>query len=401
MAAPKKIFEFAEKAKEQITGDENLYIPIPGTNYRVKLSTLLAWLQEQGMDGLWQVTGTGENTVLEAVPEAPIKITAPEATNKQLAALAIDATGKVQKISALEFITLTDAAEVDWDMNDGPFAQVTLGGNRELVITNPKPGAVVFVVNQDVTGGRQLTFPAGSKYIMGFSINPQGESQTVVTGFYNGTGWLWTSGDYTNTIQPSGVVDVVSDQTINGAKTFGSIPILPTSNPTTDNQAVRKKYVDDTFVDKSTDQTVNGIKTFGSIPVLPASNPTTDNQAVRKKYADDTFLTVAAATAGYLPMFANVILITQNTEINSGNQATYRGAVLLVNSTYTITFGTGLSAGFQCVIIRWGTGEVTIAQNGTTVYSEDSKKRINTRYGAASIVRVGTNELVLMGNLKT
>lgn len=33
-------------------------------------------------------------------------------------------------------------------------------------------------------------------------------------------------------------------------------------------------------------QTINGVKTFGSIPVLPASDPTTDNQAVRKAYAD-------------------------------------------------------------------------------------------------------------------
>ena len=33
-------------------------------------------------------------------------------------------------------------------------------------------------------------------------------------------------------------------------------------------------------------ETVQGVKTFGSIPVLPASNPTTDNQAVRKAYVD-------------------------------------------------------------------------------------------------------------------
>lgn len=32
--------------------------------------------------------------------------------------------------------------------------------------------------------------------------------------------------------------------------------------------------------------TLNGIKTFGSIPVLPASNPTTNNQATRKAYVD-------------------------------------------------------------------------------------------------------------------
>lgn len=43
------------------------------------------------------------------------------------------------------------------------------------------------------------------------------------------------------------------------------------------------------------DQTVAGIKTFSSIPVLPASNPTTDNQAVRKAYVDARF----AATEVY------------------------------------------------------------------------------------------------------
>ena len=40
------------------------------------------------------------------------------------------------------------------------------------------------------------------------------------------------------------------------------------------------------FVDKVSDETINGIKTFGSIPILPASNPTTDNQATRKAYVD-------------------------------------------------------------------------------------------------------------------
>jgi len=41
-------------------------------------------------------------------------------------------------------------------------------------------------------------------------------------------------------------------------------------------------------------QTIADVKTFSSIPVLPASDPTTDNQAVRKKYADDTFLKLTA-----------------------------------------------------------------------------------------------------------
>jgi hypothetical protein len=36
-------------------------------------------------------------------------------------------------------------------------------------------------------------------------------------------------------------------------------------------------------------QTIAGIKTFSSIPVGPASNPTSDNQLARKKYVDDHY----------------------------------------------------------------------------------------------------------------
>jgi len=36
----------------------------------------------------------------------------------------------------------------------------------------------------------------------------------------------------------------------------------------------------------SGNETIAGVKTFSSIPVLPASDPTTDNQAVRKAFVD-------------------------------------------------------------------------------------------------------------------
>ena len=52
------------------------------------------------------------------------------------------------------------------------------------------------------------------------------------------------------------------------------------------------------FVNTTEAQSIAGIKTFSSIPVLPASNPTTDNQAVRKAYTDTTFLAVTAKAAG-------------------------------------------------------------------------------------------------------
>jgi len=50
------------------------------------------------------------------------------------------------------------------------------------------------------------------------------------------------------------------NETINGTKTFGTIPELPASNPTTDNQAARKAYVDSkassVVVPKTADETV-------------------------------------------------------------------------------------------------------------------------------------------------
>src|SRR3990167_10698259 len=53
-----------------------------------------------------------------------------------------------------------------------------------------------------------------------------------------------------------------------------------------------QQIADDTGVVHTTgDESVGGVKTFTSIPVLPASDPTTDNQATRKAYVDGKFNT--------------------------------------------------------------------------------------------------------------
>ena len=56
--------------------------------------------------------------------------------------------------------------------------------------------------------------------------------------WYNGSNWV---DDTPNT---AGLVALTGAQTIAGVKTFSSIPVLPASNPTAANQAVRKAYVD-------------------------------------------------------------------------------------------------------------------------------------------------------------
>lgn len=66
-------------------------------------------------------------------------------------------------------------------------------------------------------------------------------------------------------------VQLTGDQTIAGVKTLSSIPILPASDPTTDNQAVRKAYIDN-VVRTTGDQTIDGIKTFSKQPVMTLGN---------------------------------------------------------------------------------------------------------------------------------
>lgn len=51
------------------------------------------------------------------------------------------------------------------------------------------------------------------------------------------------------------------------------------------------------FVNTTGTQTVAGVKTFSSIPVLPATDPTTENQAVRKGFADGAYLGISAKAA--------------------------------------------------------------------------------------------------------
>jgi hypothetical protein len=61
--------------------------------------------------------------------------------------------------------TLSDAAEIQWDLANGN-GVVTLGGDRELQVpTNMTAGAMYWLkVVQDATGGRELSFEQGYKF---------------------------------------------------------------------------------------------------------------------------------------------------------------------------------------------------------------------------------------------
>ena len=116
-----------------------------------------------------------------------------------------------------------------------------------------------------------------------------------------------------------------------------------------------KLKVDNLFAKLSGDQTINGVKSFGSIPVLPNSDPTTDNQAARKKYVDDK--------AGSIQP-PNTHLLSAPTERNTTSTAYIKLKDIQINKsgTYNVTFSLK------------GPGYGKIYKNGSALGAEQSEQ---------------------------
>jgi len=97
------------------------------------------------------------------------------------------------------------------------------------------------------------------------------------------------------------------------------------------------------------DQTIDGVKTFDSIPVLPGTDPTQDNQSARKAYVDQ------------MKPLSNVIFCWNGiTDAHAGNRVLYRGGLIRPNIYNVGTdyefFGIyrGEGAGFtQVLATKW------------------------------------------------
>jgi hypothetical protein len=76
-------------------------------------------------------------------------------------------------------------------------------------------------------------------------------------------------------------------------------------------------------------------------------------------------------------------------------------AILSCNGTITLTIPQNLDSEFNCRVLRYGTGEITIANvAGVIIISPNSYKRITAQYDMITITRVANNTYVLSGALK-
>lgn len=119
------------------------------------------------------------------------------------------------------------------------------------------------------------------------------------------------------------------------------------------------------------DVTIGGTKTFSTIPVLPASNPTTDNQAVRKAYVDSQVsgintgvMSVAAGTGTTVGGTATnrTVNVTYGTAANTAAQGNDARIVNATPNTRTITAGDGLSGGGTLAADRTLTVDSTVVR---------------------------------------
>lgn len=90
----------------------------------------------------------------------------------------------------------------------------------------------------------------------------------------------------------SDAVKLTTDQSIDGVKTFTSVPIVTTA-PTASGHLVNKTYADtkqnsSTAVNTTSAQSITGVKTFNSSPIVPTATTTT--QAANKGNVDNAIL---------------------------------------------------------------------------------------------------------------
>jgi hypothetical protein len=99
-------------------------------------------------------------------------------------------TGTVSIAGNMLSQTLTDAATVNWNMNSGQIATVTLAGNRTMAApTNLKQGTYILFILQDAAGSRTMTWNAVFRWPQGIApvLSPYANWRDMLSFVSDGT----------------------------------------------------------------------------------------------------------------------------------------------------------------------------------------------------------------------
>jgi hypothetical protein len=111
-------------------------------------------------------------------------------SDTQLASGTVTVTNKTYTNPGHTTQTLTDGANVSWNMNLGHIATLTLGGNRTINNpTNLKAGSALLILKQDATGGRTVTWGSAYKWPSGTppALSSAANATDIITFVSDGT----------------------------------------------------------------------------------------------------------------------------------------------------------------------------------------------------------------------
>ena len=118
-----------------------------------------------------------------------------------------------------------------------------------------------------------------------------------------------------------------------------------------------------------------------------------------------TTLTTTAATSITLPTSGTIATMAANVNVQTGTTYTLldsdNGKVITLNnsSAITLTVPSGLSAGFNCLVVQLGAGVITFTAYSTTIYNRGTKTKTAGQYAIATIVSYTSDNFITSGDM--
>jgi hypothetical protein len=121
--------------------------------------------------------------------------------------------------------------------------------------------------------------------------------------------------------------------------------------------------------------------------------------------ANATTLTTTGPTNITLPTSGTIATMAATVNAQTGTSYTLsetdNGKVITLNSSsaITLTVPSGLSVGFNCLVVQLGTGAITFTASSTTIYNRGTNTKTAGRYAIATIVSYTSNMFITSGDM--
>lgn len=70
-----------------------------------------------------------------------------------------------------------------------------------------------------------------------------------------------------------------------------------------------------------------------------------------------------------------------------------------VSTAFTLTIPSGLPVGFNCTIVQYGSGQITLSNSGTTLKNRNSFNKSAGQYSIITIINMGTETYITSGEM--